>query len=170
MNMSGFEEVIRKIYNERIIPMAIAAIPNIAYDIIFNIQSKYEDCVDAFYEDYTPFVYNRLYNTYRASSASENMASLDLFNYTISNNKKNTRITINAGINVDYSRLGEPYVDDAAYVFTRTWEEGIHGTRNIKVMGTSPKKMMDDWFMEFKRDKLSEVVNTALKNNGFTSR
>lgn len=123
------------------------AAPTIAYEIAFEIQSHYDDCIQLFYKDYDPKFYNRTYNTYYASDGAEDVSKC----YQIIDG--GDKVTIRAGIQVGWFFMNDWYLHDSPeYVFPRTWELGIHGTSSIKVMSPSPKERMDKWFDLFAGD------------------
>lgn len=135
------------------------AVAELAAEITFQIQAAYETVVQSFYEDYTPRWYDRTYSTYEASDHAE-----DPF--------KTTPIEggFNAGINVDPSFItGKPYRADTAWVFDRTFGQGIHGyfrwemrqwgqnrwrTTNLKYVMSKKKKE------HFKKFLLSSIKNS----------
>lgn len=118
-----------------------------AYDISFEIENNYETCIDAFYCSYTPIFYDRGYNLYNASSASNNIS-----NEIICEVNHNTA-WFQAGIRVSSSRIGDPYNDPADYVFERSYYYGIHGTiKTGGLMVVSPERLMDLWFDSFKNN------------------
>ena len=89
-----------------------------AYEIGFEIESKFERCVDEFYKDYPNPKYNRTHSTYLASSGYNNLTEL----------AQRDGDTYRAGIRVDSSFIEDnPYRADTSWVFDRTWRRGIHG-------------------------------------------
>lgn len=136
----------------------------IAYEISWTIQEKYENCVQLFYNDYTPWVYDRGYNTYEASSGGHD---LSLHNSVAD---LGDRIEITAGIDINSDRLGSPYKDGTEYVFNRTWQWGIHGTMFTGGwMSPSPKMKMDEWYKQFKQSDYRRIVNKYLSGIGLQS-
>lgn len=137
-----------------------SVVDDIGYDIAEQIQIKWDNCVDAFYNDWNPIYYDRTYSTYMASDGEDGVSN----NYSVKETDSGFEIT--AGINIDSSRLGTPYKDPTDYVFQRTWEEGIHGTQfhSIKV---KPKELMDKWFEEYKKTGHRLTVSKHLRRVGF---
>lgn len=136
-------------------------IDDIGYDIAEKIQIQWDNCVDAFYNDYDPLYYDRTYSTYLASDGEDGVSE----KYSIE--ETDSGFIITAGITVDDSRLGEPYNDKTPYVFQRTWEMGIHGTQFLPIR-VRPKNMMDEWFKQFVRTDHRSVINAHLKRVGFS--
>ena len=88
-----------------------------AAEMTWRIESAYESVIQSFYDDYTPKFYDRTYSTYQASNRYD-----DPFGFTPVGNG------YEAGIIVDHENIpGRPYRADKHWVFTRTFNEGIHG-------------------------------------------
>lgn len=147
---------------EKIKRMVVEIAPDIAYDIAEKIQIQYDNCIDLFYNDFDPVYYDRTNSTYKASYGEDGVSDLFVAQET------DTGVLIEAGIIVDSSLLGSPYKDPTDYVFTRTWEYGIHGTLAMGV-GPVPKQIMDKWFDQFKNGEYRIIVNKHLQRIGLTS-
>lgn len=152
--------------------------------IVERIESQWESCIDQFYSSYNPTIlYHRTRSTYRASEAYG-----DLGNHTFNPIGDNAA---EIGIRIDSENIGDPYHADPEWVFTRTFEKGIHGftrTEAIewsnyyvivngkkyfywrrpktipKKMDQPPKSLMDKWFKRFKKNELKAIVNECFKD------
>lgn len=118
-----------------------------AQELTFEIQSAYEKSVDEFYGAYTPILYKRTENTYRAS---------DHFNQSwVSRESQRISGGYIAGISVSADFImengGEEYVgglmsiydeesDPMRFVFTRSFERGIHGFNRNDVNTVNGKR------------------------------
>ncbi len=157
-----------KIVNEAIREIksrVMSVADDIGMEIAEKIQGQFDTCVDAFYKHYKkPLYYDRFYNTYEASDGEEGVSS----HYHIKQTKNG--IQISAGITVDSSFLyDDAYKDGVEYVFPRTWEQGIHGTKAITPMSPSPKEKMDKWWDGFKEGGFNIIVNKHLRKVGLSS-
>ena len=82
-----------------------------------NINKKYVETINKFYEDYDPIYYDRRYNLYRGYSGFYNKIK-----------KRLSDGTYLTGIEVGAEFIGNnPYKISADYVFNRAFEQGIHG-------------------------------------------
>lgn len=143
MNAEQIEADIRKKVQQ--------AMADAAYDIAFDIQAAYESSIEAFYNDFSPSYYNRTYATYTGSDSAENY----------SKNIKVTDKDFRAGIHVGSEFVQADYKDPIDYVFSRTYEEGIHGTSRNGVMSPSSKILMDNAFKNIKSN-LGSYVRASL--------
>jgi hypothetical protein len=144
--ITRIKHVLKKEYKKRL--MAMAKI------LTREIETAYESAINKFYADYTPSLYDRTYSTYAASDHY-----MDKGNVITSGNDLIAGITV-ASDNIP----GEPYYKywgkhkgrpmNKNYVFSRTYEKGIHGI-NIKF-----KSVMNKNFN--KEDKIVADVFKAL--------
>lgn len=88
-----------------------------AKQLTTEIETAFESCVKKFYSSYSPVWYRRTLSTYQAS---------DHYGGKGKGYKKSGK-RVQCGINIDSSRLGNPYRAETDWVFTRTFEKGIHG-------------------------------------------
>lgn len=96
----------------------------VAREVTFQIEKAYESVISKFYNEKAfngsniPKVYKRTESTIKASDRWD-----DIFGVTpVGQNGYESGITVGAG-NIP----GDPYRADKEWVFTRTFEEGIHG-------------------------------------------
>ncbi len=164
MDASNIDEMVNQAVKE-VKARVLGVADKIGYDLVEAIQIKYDHCVDAFYKSFTPAYYDRTYNTYSASDGEHGVSSL--FDVQDSGDT----IYITAGITLDSNRLQPWYDDPTDYVFSRTWERGIHGTIETGgQMGEPPKAMMDKWFKDFQSSGHRIIVNKHLASIGLGSR
>ena len=141
------------------------ALEKIAYDIAFDIEAAYESAIDAFYNDYPkkgvePKYYNRNYFTYTGSNAYDDIhTNFNFFKEKRVKKRGHNIIGFQAGIRVSSDFVDGSYKDPTDYVFNRTFVEGIHGTKRVKVMSPTPKKLMDDSF-----EGIRENLDSYMKN------
>ena len=143
---------------------AMSVAPMIMNEIVKKMQLKFDDCIDSFYADYSPWYYKRTYSSYLAVSSTVGELG-SLCNVSDSG----TAVVITAGIDVDGSRLGNPYYHDSGeYVFNRTWQWGIHGAMFTGgIMSPPPKMIMDKWFADFVSSREPKAIaNKWLKTVG----
>lgn len=150
-------------------------------DIIFEIESHYESAISDFYNDYTPYSYNRTCYTYYGSDAYDSFYK----------NIKQVKGGYKVGIHVSADNIpGNPYnAKNKEWVFNRTFTQGIHGYTKEELqewetkahekgkgfswrfiagqqepMKPSPKKIMDDWFKDFRKTGIAPIVEKHTKN------
>lgn len=129
-------------------------------EVAIQIQEHYDLFIKEFYDHYDPkFYLDRTFSTYEASDASKD--------WSIAYTRPNEDY-VGIYVSADFI-YGNPYYVPGKYghrsngnpvdkdwVFTNTFEKGIHGygeTRGGSVMKESPKVMMDKWYKNFKSNK-----------------
>ena len=122
---------IAKDLEREIMQAANKALRATAEEITYQIENAYENAIDKFYQDYTPRWYGRTHSTYLASSG---------YNYFGKNVKQVGKNSFIAGIEVDSGLMGSPYKADTSWVFSRTFERGIHGYTNKEAREWSDKE------------------------------
>lgn len=171
------------------------ALYNTAEDVLVEIEAAFESVIEKFYEDYTPrngnpYYYRRTGSTFYGSNAYNNLINPETLYY-----EKDIPIT---GIDIHSSFiekvLGNPYnadMNSPAWVFNRTFYEGIHGfteveaetwskdthknrkgkksrfhkPKNIPTQTTPvPKELMDAKFKDISSiDHLNELLNKNIR-------
>lgn len=102
------------------------ACADMAAETTYAIEYAFESVVQSFYDEYDPKYYSRTYSTYMASSKWN-----DPFGFTPVDNN-----IFESGIEVDSENIpGSPYRADKHWVFTRTFNEGIHGFFKTEMEG-----------------------------------
>lgn len=156
------------------------AVKEFAEEVLYEIETAYENVIDKFYADYTPDYYDRTYSTYLGSSGYEDTNN--------PYNLWNIGDSWFAGINVSSSNIpGHPYKAYKGWVFDRTFFKGIHGIaradlrkinkyrgklyhkevikiKTPKAMVPPPKKLLDREFKYItKHQKLDEQFNKIVR-------
>lgn len=140
------------------------ALADMAAETTFAIEYAYESVVQSFYDEYgpnngDPWYYKRTYSTYEASSRAD-----DPFGYTpIEAN------VFESGIEVDHENIpGSPYRADKHWVFTRTFNEGIHGYFKKEMEGWKKshfRKNAAKLALDKKRtDRMKKFFNSRVNN------
>ena len=150
-----FEEMVMKI-----------AAPQIFQDI----EGHYREVVEEFHDNYSPKVYDSTGNLYLASSGSEG----------VEGNVKKIKNGFVVGIAVDGSYIEEktshPYFHlynghgeaDTKLIFKNAFVTGSHGNKlphfgyYPKIMKPSPKKLMDEWFLNYCNKEFKNIVDSAV--------
>ena len=124
-----------------------SAAEEMASEVLWQIENKYETIIDEFYADYNPLYYNRTYSTYLGSSGYETLYSPQNFTPIPSGYR--------VGIEVDSKYYpNNPYrAEDVDWVFERTWEKGIHGINTKRWGGVKTKK-----YQKVSGRKIFEVI------------
>ena len=94
------------------------ALKKTADEVSYMIQEAYTSSIDAFYDSYDPRWYDRTGATYEASDYHDTNGIISVGSGGDS---------YEVGIRVDPSRMGAPYKKNTAWVFDRTFNQGIHG-------------------------------------------
>lgn len=136
------------------------ALADMAAETTFAIEYAYESVVQSFYDEYgpnngDPWYYKRTYSTYEASSRAD-----DPFGYTpIEAN------VFESGIEVDHENiLGNPYRADKHWVFTRTFNEGIHGFFKTEMEGWKKNYFKRRVLSKKKKEKMQKYFNSMIKH------
>ena len=133
---------------DQITDVARKATEQIAEEVATRIEIAYERCIEEFYNDYpNPMYYDRTFSTYYASPAFGDFRYGDeAHGFGVMWKKKNNQIIKKnkkgylAGIVVDPKNIpGNPYDGRkpkafTSWVFTRTFEQGIHGLTPEEVL------------------------------------
>lgn len=154
----------------------------IAKHIANDFQKEYSTVIWKFYHHYTPRMYNRTYETLLASNFYRSGRD-----YRKITTWGENEITICFQVGSDY--MDDVYDDATDWVFSRTFEEGIHGWRPLSVKGIlagkneavgwrlkvkqpkkplnpSPKARMDKWFEKYQTPaNLDKICKPILENN-----
>lgn len=118
-------EGLTKIFND--------AVEDMAHEVLWEIEHIYESAIDRFYADYNPLYYNRTGATFVASSGYYNLFSPQ--NIMGGNGNWTAGITVNS----QFIPSGT-YRADTDWVFSRTFNKGIHGINRGKVFGKNRSK------------------------------
>ena len=151
--MGGIAGIVNDILEE-VKEKADKACQMVAKETGDEIQDAYNESVENFYSAYSPSVYKRTESTYKASTGRHGRRwwRMGEMHYKF-------------GIKVDPGLMGEPYnvgnhgwakhgVATAAFVFGRTWDQGIHGfTRDYFMMMNSFREQYDDPWIISKKDE-----------------
>lgn len=138
-----------------------SAAEEMATEVLWEIEHNYESVIDRFYEHYDPLYYDRTYSTYLASSGYDNLYSSR--NFIFMSNE------YDVGININSKRIpGSPYRADKDWVFSRTFEKGIHGI-NTRLGWGSPKKKTFLRIKERERQrsyKVEQIIEQRRRQKG----
>ena len=165
-----------------------AALDEFAGEVAFEIEKRYEQCIDAFYSDdafstgSTPRFYKRTYSLYYGSSGFEDPYS--------DQNIQKFGDSYFAGIQVDSAHYPtDPYRANRMWVFDRAFWKGIHGfNRNdiIKInknrygenrvgmkppttMKPAPKTLMDREFKKLTKTSNMDAMFKPIMDRHLTS-
>lgn len=128
--MSGIQSVIDKIAAQK----AQELLTRKANEIADDVKELARASIQEWYDAYSPSSYRRTYSTFAASTR-------------ICNIGKTVAV---AGVRIMPSNVPDMYKDGVAYVFPRTFSQGIHGTTLTGGVTESPESKLNAKFNAYK--------------------
>ena len=133
------------------------ALHEMASEMTFQIEKAYETAISKFYNEYTPKVYDRTGSTLKASDRWD-----DIFGYDVKGDIFETGINVGAE-NIPFIDGHPPYraPKGTAWVFQRTYEEGIHGYFKVEAQDSIKKIMRTHVLSKRRKHKYASIIESA---------